>query len=393
MNPRQANHMPTAQRPQATGLSASGHQTLGRWLCAAVVNGVAALVLALMPLGVAFAQAATQVPESQQQLVLEVRLWLARHEGASPAQIRVQPLDSRLIVPACPGGWAFSLPYNNTQSVQARCVSSTPPVQYIVRTEVRDVPQVVVANRSLVAGTVLQAEDMVLRSSPPGSIVEVKQDPAQWVGRVVATNVSAGARITPEQLSDQVFIYRLKRAVNAGTLLSATVAQRESVAATAAPSGFWSAPWPAAATVGRNLPAGHVLRQDDWQPMVATVIANVDIPRGVSLRPEMLSVVQQPQAPASAAVVGTIDELMSSETVRPIAKGSALSRHDVRAAVLVRRGDQVLLSAGRGQGFLISERVSALEDGRLGSRIRFRNPRSGRIIEGVVIGANAAEAL
>ena len=339
------------------------------------------------------AQGLSKAADSQQQLMLEVRLWLARHEGALPVQIQVQPLDSRLVIPDCPGGWTFALPFNNTQSVQARCTSVTPNSQYILRTEVHDVPQVVVTTHAMVAGAVLRAQDMALRSAAPGSTVDAKPDPHQWVGRILSQDLAAGSRVTPERLSSDVLVYRLTRAVNAGTALPPTVAEAVSMAATAAPPDFWNDAWPDAASVSRNLPAGHILRQDDWLPMVATVIAQVDIPRGVALRPEMLTVVMQPQAPASAALLSSVEPLLSTETLRPIAKGSAVSRHDVRAAVLVHRGDQVLISVGRGQGFLISARVEALEDGRLGSRIRLRNPRSGRVIYGVVTGANEVEAL
>ncbi|MFM8590881.1 MAG: flagella basal body P-ring formation protein FlgA [Limnohabitans sp.] len=49
----------------------------------------------------------------------------------------------------------------------------------------------------------------------------------------------------------------------------------------------------------------------------------------------------------------------------------------------------VLLTVGQG-GFMISARLEAMQDGRMGEQIQLRNRESGRIMTGVVKGPNQA---
>ncbi len=123
------------------------------------------------------------------------------------------------------------------------------------------------------------------------------------------------------------------------------------------------------------------------------VVPQVHLTRGTRLTAEMLKVV-----PASSKVAGnnTLDALeqaVGAELVRDITAGKPLRRHDVRAAVLVKRGAMVKLSVGNGNGFQISVRLLAEESARMGEQIRLKNPESGRIITGKVVGLNEAVGL
>ncbi|MFM8757087.1 MAG: flagellar basal body P-ring formation chaperone FlgA, partial [Limnohabitans sp.] len=69
--------------------------------------------------------------------------------------------------------------------------------------------------------------------------------------------------------------------------------------------------------------------------------------------------------------------------------GAPIRSQDVRPALLVRRGQMVLLTVGQG-GFMISARLEAMQDGRMGEQIQLRNRESGRIMTGVVKGPNQA---
>jgi flagella basal body P-ring formation protein FlgA len=50
-----------------------------------------------------------------------------------------------------------------------------------------------------------------------------------------------------------------------------------------------------------------------------------------------------------------------------------------------------LVTAGEGQGFSITMRAEALQDGGLGEQIRLKNSESGRSLYGVITGPNAAK--
>ena len=321
----------------------------------------------------------------------EVRLWLARHQGVDPLRVDIAPLDARLRVPQCPGGWVMSLPFNNTQSVRARCDSAEPARQYILRTNIQALAQEVASVRDLPAGHVLSAEDLVLRTVPPGQAAAFTT-PETLVGRVLSQPLTRLQTIRAEQLDSQVTIYRLSRSTFSGDRLQPNEVVASRVPPEQAPEGFWSSAWPTHAVVKRSLPAGHILRNDDWATMVPAVVARTDLPRGTVLTPEMLKIVSLPEPTQGVGYISSIAQLAYSETARPIAREQAISQLDVRAAVLVKRASKVVITVGKGRGFEISTQVEALEDGRLGEQIRLINRQSGRIITGVVTAANQVEA-
>ena len=79
------------------------------------------------------------------------------------------------------------------------------------------------------------------------------------------------------------------------------------------------------------------------------------------------------------------------EAVRDLPVGSIVRQYDLRPQTLVKRGQMVQIMMGRGQGFQISARVEAMQDGRYGEQIKLKNPESGRIISGVVKGPGVVE--
>jgi len=94
-----------------------------------------------------------------------------------------------------------------------------------------------------------------------------------------------------------------------------------------------------------------------------------------------------PQAAAS------IKDVLNGEMVRDVPAGVPLRSHDVRRALLVKRGQSVILTVSQGNGFSITARVEALQDGRMGEQVRLKNPESGRLLSGVVTGPSAARGL
>lgn len=79
------------------------------------------------------------------------------------------------------------------------------------------------------------------------------------------------------------------------------------------------------------------------------------------------------------------------EAVRELPVGSIVRQHDLRPLVLVKRGQIVQISIGKGQGFMIAAKVEALQDGRFGEQIKLKNSESGRTLNGVVRGPGAVE--
>lgn len=123
------------------------------------------------------------------------------------------------------------------------------------------------------------------------------------------------------------------------------------------------------------------------------LVASVPLQRGMMLNETH---VQRAQVDASVMPVNVLEqssEVLHAEVVRDVRPGVPLRSHDIRPTVLVKRGQMVLLSVGQSQGFQISARVEAMQDGRFGDQIRLKNRDSGRELSGRVQGPNQVVGL
>ena len=124
-----------------------------------------------------------------------------------------------------------------------------------------------------------------------------------------------------------------------------------------------------------------------------TVVTRNLIQRGTLLEAGMLQEVTLPIQGLDPQAVASIQDLLYGELVRDVPAGQVLRSSDIRRAVLVKQGQSVLMSVGQNNGFQITVRVEALQDGRLGEQIRLKNPDSGRLLTGTVTGPNAVRGL
>jgi flagella basal body P-ring formation protein FlgA len=123
------------------------------------------------------------------------------------------------------------------------------------------------------------------------------------------------------------------------------------------------------------------------------VVGKLLLRRGTLLTADMLSEIEYSAQGLDPQAVTSIRDLENAEIIRDMPAGTPLRSHDVRRAVLVKRGQSVLLTVTQGNGFSITARVDALQDGKMGEQIRLKNPESGRILSGVVTGPSAAKGI
>lgn len=123
------------------------------------------------------------------------------------------------------------------------------------------------------------------------------------------------------------------------------------------------------------------------------LVAAVPLQRGMSLTAAhvRLAEVDTPGMPAN--VLEQVSQVLYAEVVRDVRADTPLRSQDIRPTVLVKRGQMVLMSIGQAQGFQISARVEALQDGRYGEQIKLKNRDSGRMLTGLVNGPNQVQGL
>ncbi|UFS56040.1 flagellar basal body P-ring formation chaperone FlgA [Comamonadaceae bacterium M7527] len=144
--------------------------------------------------------------------------------------------------------------------------------------------------------------------------------------------------------------------------------------------------------------SAQALAKEEAEPVQAepaewVVTANQHLTRGTRLTPAMLSLRPANKQTPTHTALKSLEQAVNAELVRDIAAGSAVRRHDVRAAVLVKRGAMVLMSLGSAGGLQISVRLKAQADARMGEQVKLKNVESGREITAKVIGLNEAVAL
>jgi flagellar basal body P-ring formation protein FlgA len=157
------------------------------------------------------------------------------------------------------------------------------------------------------------------------------------------------------------------------------------------PAGADALAWPTAPGAGRG-PSPTAAAPTPATAAVAwrtVLVAAQPLRRGQVLSPELIQPGQRPAREVDATALTDLRQPGDHELVRDLAPGEVLRAADLRPALMVRRGQVVWLRVGEGSGFVVSARVEALQDGRLGEPVTLRNPDSGQTVSGVVVGPQA----
>ncbi len=133
-------------------------------------------------------------------------------------------------------------------------------------------------------------------------------------------------------------------------------------------------------------------RANPTVPVLHKVLVSKELlKRGTVITPAMFSYAEMPAAGMENQIISDTKFIKNMELVRDLTPNTPLRSYDVKTAVLVKRGQEVQVTAGEGQGFSITMRAEALHDGGLGEQIRLKNVESGRSLYGVITGPNAAK--
>lgn len=176
---------------------------------------------------VSAALAATPSPTPKELLILQAQQWAAPALGRSPAQVAFAALDERVQVRACEVPLAFDWPFNNRETLRARCSAATGGWQLFLR--VTDAPtaygaavdtmtngprKVVVARRTLPRGTLIQADMVELASVTlaPGQTAPMDSLAAVQAAELVR-DVAGGSPILAQDLRRAVLVKQGQMAV------------------------------------------------------------------------------------------------------------------------------------------------------------------------------------
>lgn len=87
------------------------------------------------------------------------------------------------------------------------------------------------------------------------------------------------------------------------------------------------------------------------------------------------------------------DGLEFSELMRDVKAGEPIRQRDLKKALLIKRNHVVQYLVSSTPGLQITVQLQSMDDGRIGDQIRLKNPDSGKVLSGLVVGRNMARSL
>ena len=345
------------------------------------------LFLLLLPQAVMAAE--TTAPSAREQLIHDVRVWVASQAAVATAQIDIPALDSRMRVTECPPGVRLDFPFPSRTLVRAQC--SIPPWQLFIPVAIRPARHILIASRDLAAGSTVTESDLVVRQTSGSEGLENR---SAVVGRTLKQALAQGSVVLALNLEDNIKVIRLKLPVKVGSTLTEQTYQIEVLPRAQVPAGAALGVAPTAATrVLADLPAGHLLMATDFSEGRQVLVARQNLTAGRVLEPSLLEASLIYSRDPSQHYFAVFSGLEHAELIHNVRIGEPIRAADVRPATLVRRGHSVLLSVKTVGGLEVSLRAEALQDGKLGDPVQLKNPESGKVTTGIVSGKNAARGL
>ena len=335
--------------------------------------------------GVAFAEDSA---DPTAQIVQQATDWIATDQGISPGDINVRPPDRRATIDSCQSGLAFGWPFqSNTRTLEISCAD--PAWRYFVQVRFEPgIPAIsVVTDR--VKGHVLNRDDLVeitVREAPENSITAIDT----LIGQTLARDVAKGEPLQSQDIATEAMQFTTLRAYERGEVIDRMDVFFES---TDRPRAGSLTEWPGGQVVAnRALSANTLLVPSDLETAIDVVITRENIIRNQVITADMVAIEARPSRQVRGTPLARPEEAIGFEATRTLRIGTILGASDLRAADLVRKGENVTLTITRG-ALSISVDTVAMEDAKLGEQVLLRNSDSGREIRGIVTGRHQAKGL
>ena len=271
----------------------------------------------------------------QAKIDAQLKTWFANIEHVEAPSVNVSLLDFRLKIEPCEKQISFDFPFASHKTVRAKCDS--PSWQYFLQVSVAQTNTPPVATNSSTTTT----------ASPASAVAASAPRPTQ-----------------PAQA-------QLPKPADPATTSTAT-----------------------SEATKPDISASKVIPQNSHNSGFHTVLTSQQfLKRGTILEPNMFVGTEVAFQPSELSALSNPKDVANMELLRDLPANTPLKSFDLKPMVMIKRGQQVIVSIGEGKGFLISIRAESLQDGQLGDQIRLKNTESGRSISAVVTGVNTAKAM
>ena len=348
------------------------------------------LLILLAVAGVGPAAAAAP-PLAQEKLVAEIKAWVGNQLATTPDLIEVPPLDSRLNIPKCQGQSSLGFPFSTKDVVRARC--SNPEWQTNIRVAVHTPRKGVFASRALPGGKILTDADLAVGLVAVAA-ADIFEDRHLLIGKSLKRSLQAGEAILAQNVEDLREVLRVTQNINSGDLLTASNYRVETIARNLSPKGAVAGESHlSGARANHDLQAGQILLAEDIAQLRRIIVVKRDVEIGQSADSTLFETVERnPREPADSLLSDT-SNLASVEFSRNIKAGEAVRRTDLKPALLIRRGQAVVVTLATSNGLELTFHAEALHDARMGESVTLKNIESGKNMQGIVTGRGSARPL
>jgi flagella basal body P-ring formation protein FlgA len=328
---------------------------------------------------------------ARDHLTALARVWVERQLSVTPEQVEIPPLDARLRVPMCANALRFEFPFATRDALRASC--DNPSWQAFLRVVVQPPRIGIVAADALPAGHMLTTTDLTTGVIPRG-LDGYFGDRGILIGKTLRRAISAGTAVLAADVEDLRPVFRVAQPASLGDTLLATHIRTERISGNAVPRGAVAGDQSIeGARALTNLQIGRILLTSDISLSRRYIVAKQNITAGQAADSVLLEPVVRTAIEGDDNSMREAAGLENLEFSRNISKGEILKKSDLRPALLIRRGQQVLVTVSAVSGLELTFLAEALHDARLNEQIGLKNLESGRIIQGMTTGKGAAKAL
>ena len=329
---------------------------------------------------------------NQANLTKQLKLWVAEQQNIEPAKVEPSTSDRRFKVPTCTQEYRFSYPFSGKGTVKAIC--DEPVWEAFIRVRWNSKTKSYhgfVYTKDFEKGHILEESDIEMAATTQ-RLNKLANRAETIIGKSLARNVNQSDFIETSNLKPTVEVFQVTNLIYKGDFFSAENYQRVTVGThTVSPQNRFKQALLKGAKTNQLLEVGEIIAANSVDtPYRAFVTKNI-IYKGNRITEKNVNL-RQFWGKKPAGLVLNRKSLRLTQAGRTIREGDLLRTSDLKPAILVKRGDVVLLSINKG-ALKLSVSVEALGNGKKGDIIAFKNPESGETVRGKVTGTRTAVGL
>ena len=335
-------------------------------------------------------QVQNSISDQNEIIVSTLKQWVAQDLNVKFEDVEVVNFDSRISVKKCVENIYFDYPFENRDTVRAKC--NNPKWQLFLRIKVSVEKNVFVYAKDLKKGTVINRIHLKKKKISSSNKISIEKL-EDIVGRITIINVQKDQVIKKKHFSDAVGVLKATKVIQKGDKIDNTNSQLVFVPNNSKPSNAIIGQIKGNMVASKDLLKGKIIFKNDIFINKKVVVVTTNLSTGQKLDFSFLTKKKILIESLNEQYLTSTNGLDLHEVTRPIKDGEPLKMSDVRPALLIKKGDLVSFFVKKGSSFIVTIQLKALESGRLGEQINFLNEDSGKKVRGIVVGFNKAEGI